>query len=130
MNGDLPDPACTPGAVDPRVTQSNLASTICAAGYTLTVRPPGSYTKALKRRQIAEYGYADTSLPDYEEDHLIPLSLGGAPFDQRNLWPEPGRSPNPKDVVERKLHRLVCAGKMSLAEAQTRMRTNWKTAAE
>ena len=40
-------------------------------------------------KQIAEYGYADTSTADYEEDHLIPLELGGAPRDPNNLWPEP-----------------------------------------
>jgi hypothetical protein len=37
------------------------------------VRPPESYTGKLKRQQIAEYGYRDKKLGDYEEDHLIPL---------------------------------------------------------
>jgi hypothetical protein len=126
----FPDPLCTPGAIDARVTQANIHSTICVSGYTATVRPPVSFTNPVKARQIAAYGYSDTSRKDYEEDHLIPLELGGAPADPRNLWPEPGHSPNPKDRVEGKLHRLVCAGKMSLAEAQDRIRTNWKTALE
>lgn len=126
----LPDPLCTPGATDPRVTQSNIRSTICAVGYTATVRPGVSYTNALKIRQIAQYGYADATPQHYEEDHLIPLELGGDPADPANLWPEPGHSPNPKDAVERKLHHLVCTGKMTLFHAQTRIRTNWKTAAE
>jgi hypothetical protein len=43
------------------------------------VRPPTTYTNKLKAQQIAEYGYSDTSLSDYEEDHLIPLELGDAP---------------------------------------------------
>jgi hypothetical protein len=124
----LPDPACTPGTIDPRVTQANIKETICVSGYTLNVRPPVSYTNALKTRQIAEYGFEDTKARDYEEDHLIPLELGGNPTDPANLWPEPGRSPNPKDAIEGKLHRLVCKGKMSLAEAQYKIRTNWKTA--
>jgi hypothetical protein len=38
----------------------------------------------LKRQQIREYGYADRHLGAYEEDHLIPLSIGGAPYDPRN----------------------------------------------
>jgi hypothetical protein len=85
----LPDPVCTPGAADPRVTQDNLQTTICVSGYTTRVRPSTSYTNALKRTQITEYGYTDTNLADYEEDHLIPLELGGHPSDPRNLWPEP-----------------------------------------
>ena len=35
--------------------------------------------------------YADTNpISDYEEDHLIPLELGGSPTSPLNLWPEPG----------------------------------------
>jgi hypothetical protein len=49
--------------------------------------------------------------------------------DQRNLWPEPGHSPNPKDKVEDVLHQRVCAGSLSLAQAQQRIATDWTTAA-
>jgi hypothetical protein len=92
------------------------------------VRPPAKYTNALKVQQIAEYGYTDTNVRDYEEDHFIPLELGGNPTDRENLWPELGPSTNPKDIVEGKLHRLVCSGQMTLSDAQQRIRTNWKTA--
>jgi hypothetical protein len=40
-----------------------------------------------------------------EYDHLVPLELGGAPDDPRNLWFEPGPTPNPKDAVENKMKR-------------------------
>ena len=40
----LPDPNCTPGAIDTAVTQDNIDSTICASGYTATVRPANSVT--------------------------------------------------------------------------------------
>ena len=40
----LPDPACTPGAIDPAVTQADIATTICRTGYTATVRPPAKDT--------------------------------------------------------------------------------------
>src|SRR5664280_1012277 len=93
--GVLPDAACTPGATNPAVTQATIGSTICRSGYTATIRPPASYTDALKRQQIAAYGYTDTSPRSYEEDHLISLELGGASSDQRNLWPEPAPSPSP-----------------------------------
>jgi hypothetical protein len=85
----LPDPARTPGAINPEVTQATLGSTICRRGWTRTVRPPQAYTSALKRQQIREFGYADRRMGDYEEDHLIPLSLLGDPYNPRNLWPEP-----------------------------------------
>ena len=120
----LPDPKCTPGAVNPTVAQSDIASTICSPGWTAVVRPPVSYTEPLKLQQMRTYGDAGSSL-GYEEDHLIPLELGGAPSNPLNLWPEPGASPNPKDAVEDAANRAVCDGHMSLAAAQAAIATNW-----
>ncbi|MFF4691470.1 hypothetical protein [Streptomyces sp. NPDC001307] len=127
----LPDPVCTPGDLNPDVTQDTIDSTICVSGWTATVRPPSSYTTALKKQQIAEYGYSDTNLSDYEEDHFVPLELGGVPRSEENLWPEPhygdGTSAD-KDTVENKLKRAVCAGDVSLADAQNAIMTDWTTA--
>ena len=120
----LPDPACTPGAVNPAVTQATMATTICRPGWTATVRPPESYTEPIKIRQIVAYGEPG-ALGGYEEDHLIPLELGGAPSAVANLWPEPGASPNPKDAVEDAARRAVCDGAMSLTAAQQAMATDW-----
>jgi hypothetical protein len=131
MRGVLPDPVCTPGAADPRVTQENIAQTICVSGYTATVRPPTSYTTPLERELIVRYGLSLTP-QQTELDHLIPLELGGDPRDVRNLWPEPRRSAGgraeDKDTIENALHRDVCAGRISLAEAQRRIATDWTTA--
>ncbi|MGK4579145.1 hypothetical protein [Kitasatospora sp. HPMI-4] len=131
----LPDPNCTPGAVNPDVTQDTIDSTICVSGWTATVRPPTSYTNKLKIQQIAEYGYSDTNPSDYEEDHFIPLELGGSPTDPANLWPEPhyatdtsGGTSYTKDSVENKLKRAVCGGQVQLADAQNAIATNWTTA--
>jgi len=125
---DYPNPAIAPGAVDPRVTQDTISQTICVAGYTKTVRPPVSYTDPLKVQQIGQYGYVDTSVTAYEEDHIVPLELGGAPADAKNLWPEP-YAPVPgahqKDRVETYLHRQVCSGAMTLAAAQQAIETDW-----
>jgi hypothetical protein len=126
--GPLPDPACTPGATNPQVTQANIASTICKSGWTATIRPPVSVTDKLKTDGIHAYGYSDTSKSAYEEDHLISLELGGAPSDPKNLWPEPGASPNPKDKVENDLNHAVCSGKVQLADAQKAIATDWTTA--
>jgi len=97
------------------------------------VRPPSSVTTALKRAQLASgYTYkGDLSTSAYEEDHLISLELGGAPSAEANLWPEPYNSPEGarvKDVIENKLHSLVCTGSISLATAQRVIATNWWTA--
>ncbi len=125
--GGLPDRTCTPGAVDPRVTQDNINSTICSSGYTKTVRPPASYTDELKRQQMRGYNLSG-SVKDFEEDHLIPLELGGSPTDEANLWPEP-YAPSPgakdKDHVENYLHAQVCKRLLTLAEAQREIATNW-----
>ncbi|MFJ9608766.1 hypothetical protein ACIRS1_20755 [Kitasatospora sp. NPDC101176] len=131
----LPDPACTPGATNPDVTQDTIDDTICVGGYSTSIRPSTSYTNRLKVQQIAQYGYADTSTADYEEDHFIPLSLGGHPTDPRNLWPEPhyatgsgdGTSLD-KDSVEYKLYRAVCNHQVDLVPAQRAIATDWTTA--
>lgn len=125
----LPDPVCTPGVVDPAVTQANIQQTICVVGYTRTVRPPTSYTSPLERAQMILYGFTDS--PDlHEEDHLIPLQLGGSPRDPANLWPEPDASPNAKDVYEGRLKRAVCAGTVTLAAAQAAIALDWPHALE
>jgi hypothetical protein len=129
-----PDPVLTPGALNPAVTQATIGSTICVSGWTATIRPPSSYTGALKIEQIAQYGYTDTSTSDYEEDHLISLELGGAPTDPRNLWPEPytaslsdGRptGAHTKDGLETKLKNEVCSGAILLATAQAEIGDHW-----
>ena len=121
---ERPDPSCTPGALNSAVTQATISKTICVAGWTDTVRPPESITEQEKAASIAAYGDTD-SMGHYEYDHFVPLELGGATNDPRNLWPEPGASPNPKDTVEDTLREKVCAGQISLAQAQREIVTNW-----
>ncbi|MGB8408347.1 MAG: hypothetical protein WCE58_00360 [Gallionella sp.] len=99
-----------------------------AESYTKTIRPPANYTNKLKKRQLREYGYDDLNSKHYEEDHLIPLSIGGNPRDPRNLWPEPRKSEwnaAKKDDLEFTLYRMVCRNEISLAEAQAEIATNW-----
>lgn len=128
LNGKLPDKNCTPGTTYAGVTQANIHQTICVKGWTATIRPPQSYTQPLKVQSIKDYGYADTNLAHYEEDHYIPLELGGSPTDVKNLWAEPGATPNPKDAVERSLRAKVCNGTLSLAQAQQEISTDWTKA--
>jgi hypothetical protein len=127
-----PDPRCTPGALNPAVTQAAIGSTICHAGWTASVRPPQFVTEPEKLASMAAYGVRGPS--SYEYDHDVPLELGGAVNDPRNLWPEPnypqraGFYANPKDRLENALKRLVCRGAMSLASAQRAIASDWVAA--
>jgi hypothetical protein len=115
----LADPVRTPGVLNPDVTQANIRSTICRRGWTDTIRPPVSYTNALKTKQMRQYGETG-SLSDYQEDHLISLELGGSPTDPRNLWPEPYPRAADVDKIENELNSEVCSGQLTLAQAQQR----------
>ena len=131
----LPDPFDTPGATNPAVNQANIGTTICQSGWPRTIEPASTYTSALKRRQLAAWqGYAGGgNLADFEEDHLIPIELGGAPIDPHNLWPEPriaadGWNADRKDGLKRVLHRLVCEGRLPLTLAQRAIALDWTAA--
>jgi hypothetical protein len=118
-NQALPDSDCTPGAV-----LTTNAATVCAVGYTKTVRNvPLSESKQV----FAEYGIAYKLHANYEVDHLISLELGGSNA-IANLWPESSLIQNgslTKDKFENYLHAQVCSGKMSLSDAQAEISSNW-----
>ena len=127
-NPALPDPGLTPGATDPAVTAQNLQSTVCVKGYTARVRPDKALTNRLKRQQMRLYHYADANPQHYEEDHLIPLNIGGSPTDPQNLWPQPRFGEwgaDEKNDLEFVAYKLVCQGELPLAEAQRRIAHNW-----
>jgi hypothetical protein len=70
------------------------------------------------------------ALGDFEEDHFIPLAVGGSPRSPRNLWPEPyaGKfGARVKDKLERYAHDRVCDGTMRLSKARKAFR-DWKAA--
>lgn len=115
----LADPTRTPGVLNPNVTQANIRSTICKRGWTATIRPPVSYTNALKVKQMRQYGETG-STSDYQEDHLISLEMGGSPTDPRNLWPEPYPRASQMDQIENQLNSEICDGQLTLAQAQQR----------
>lgn len=120
VNGKLPDGACTPGAIFPSATKEQ----ICVSGYAKGVR---NVPVEEKDQVYAEYGIRSHQPGEYEVDHLVSLELGGS-NDIANLWPE-AAEPKPgfheKDRYENYLHDQVCSGKVSLAEAQHRIASNW-----
>ncbi len=120
VENSLPDNQCTPGAVFPDAT----AAQICTPGYSKSVR---NVSSSVKNEAYAEYDVTTRSPGEYEVDHLVSLELGGS-NDIANLWPE-AADPRPgfheKDQVENYLHDRVCSGKISLAQAQQEIATNW-----
>jgi hypothetical protein len=124
-HGVLPDPRCTPGSIDPAVTQRDLHSTICRSGYTKTVRPSEPQTERFKYH-VAYPAYG-LGWKTTELDHLVPLELGGS-NDATNLWPEPHPSSYVKDRVENALNAAVCDGRVSLVRAQDAIAADWMTA--
>lgn len=118
----LNDLKATPGAVRTMDTAQ-----LCSKSFhTGTVR---NVTESTKQSVCRAYGLAKTDCvgKKVEIDHLISLELGGS-NDPTNLWPQP-YAPRPgakeKDVVENWLHAQVCAGNISLKDAQQEISTDW-----
>jgi hypothetical protein len=118
VRGQLPDPACTPGAIFARAS----VSAICTPGYSRAVR---DVPESLKTSIYAEYGIASHAPGSYEVDHLIPLELGGN-NSPANLWPEVSPGYHEKDRVENRLHDAVCAGAARLGTAQQQIARDWR----
>ena len=126
FSADLPDAKLTPGKPDPTLTTERL----CAKGFsTKTVR-----NVTIETRVAAFGGYGivcknrtPTCAKEFELDHLVSLELGGS-NDVLNLWPEAHAGQwgaRVKDQLENKLHALVCAGTITLDEAQNGIATDW-----
>jgi hypothetical protein len=119
--------AATP-SLNPDVRQGTIAATICLPGYTSVVRPASVYTNGVKLKLVHNAGQDEAAMADYELDHIVPLALGGHPRALDNLqlqpWPEARR----KDRIEVKLQCLVCAGPITLSDAQAAIATDWEAA--
>ncbi len=94
------------------------------SGWTATVRPPVVWTNKLKSASLPP-GH---KLLDYELDHLLSIEDGGAPADPKNLWMmvyADHYGARVKDVLETKVSRMVCAGKLTLDQARAALIPNW-----
>ena len=129
----LPDPMCTPGAINPTVTAEVLQDpsfrTDCVRSHaTSESQKDGTYALYGIPHPTQNSGQSQTC----ELDHLISLELGGADT-LDNIWPQCGppdvalseRFFKRKDAVENFLARQVREGKMPLADAQKGIATDW-----
>ena len=75
------------------------------------------------RAKMAPVLYRETGSPsEYEEDHFIPLELGGVPRNPKNLWPEPHSQSKLSDPLENQLKRKVRKHVMTLKKARATIR--------
>jgi len=145
--GELPRPDASPGAV--RVRGWPHVPPGCPLDLVPGQRPAGGcpgpitadelcathgtkqyrHTAGVSKPSVcASYGIPRSECPLYEDDHLIPLTLGGSD-DRLNHWPEPwgaewdaGR----KDWLEVELRRLVCERRvLSLERAWRCVAEEW-----
>jgi hypothetical protein len=123
---DVADPASdrasVPGAV---VVPAPPVADLCGGSYVKKSTPPTSVTDPLKATQVAHGPFADKDPSHYIEDQLIPVELGGAPTDPRNLWPQTPDMAQVKDREEKRLRASMCHGDITLSAAQTEMLQNW-----
>lgn len=129
----IPDPNCTPGAINP--------------SYTLEVLKDPQFTTKCTRDQgttaqdkYRAYRWYSMEHPPNntgdkqicELDHLVPLEIGGSDT-LDNIWPQcgpPGVPPDQryfklKDTVENYLAFEVLTGKMKLSGAQKGIAEDW-----
>ena len=111
-----------PGAYNRAVTPQTVKTTVCVRGYSSRIRPPLSYTSAVKRRLL--HG---RPARDYQLDHLISLSLGGAPRSLKNLWLQPIDQARRDDELEGDWHTMLCHGTVTLRQIR-RVELKWKRA--
>ena len=112
----------TPGAV-----RLSSKTTVCSIKWGKDER---HVTEKMKQSVYAQYRAVKEKGICCEVDHLISRELGGDDA-MANLWPQP-YSPKPgaheKDWLENELHKEVCAGDISLADAQKEIAADWYAA--
>jgi hypothetical protein len=129
----VPDPDCTPGAINPTLKLSILKRptfrTACERNKATSADAKnGTYDWYGIPHPGNNTGLTQTC----ELDHLISIEIGGADT-LDNIWPQCGparvkldnRFFKEKDLVENYLAAQVRAGTMKLADVQTGIAKNW-----
>jgi hypothetical protein len=129
----LPDPSCSPGAVNPTLTVAVLT----AQGFTtdcLRDKATSASKKEItyKWYKLAKPAHNSGQGMVCELDHIISLEIGGADT-LENIWPQCGPSRaalnsrffKQKDAVENFLADEVAANRMALADVQRGIAEDW-----
>jgi hypothetical protein len=129
----IPDPACTPGAINPSMTADVLRDpafrTACVRNQDTSEKQK---TLTYRWYRIPHPAHNSGRSQVCELDHLVSLELGGADT-LDNIWPQCGPSYaylrqryfKQKDVVENYLAKMVKEGKISLGDAQRGIAKDW-----
>ena len=87
--------------LNPAVTQATITDTVCVAGWTKSIRPYFRDMPTIKAEMLAAIGESHEHRNRFRLDHRIPLALGGATIDRRNLMLQPMAVALEKDAIER-----------------------------
>lgn len=129
----VPDPSCTPGAINPTLTEAVLKDPAFRTGCVRNdATSESEKQKTYKWYKTKHPGHNTGSTQTCELDHLVPLYLGGADT-LDNIWPQCGPSGvhlddrffKEKDKVEFYLGQQVREGKMELEKAQKGIAEDW-----
>lgn len=120
-----PDTKLTPGVV----AVSDL-TTVCRGSKRIRgLFTPSSPLVAKSDQQavFAEYSISPGNTKHYGLDFLVPLQLGGANT-RANIWPAAlshGIGFHEKQVLNIRIHELVCRRELPLDQAQRQISTDW-----
>lgn len=127
-DGTRPDPKVTPGEI-----RTTSRDEIC--GHTTKeFRNVSTTTKIAARRAYGlmspRSGWCAAG-EGCEQDHRVPLTVGGdnKPGSIRNIWPQRPDGPfgfRVKDKCEAAVGRDICAGKISVRDAQAVFLGDWR----
>lgn len=115
--GVVPDPTITPGEV--ASTDETDVCSVASGSYSKRHRL--SQNPQTKHQVLDRYGVEWTSRALYEDDHDVPLALGGSDS-VANRWPQPRYgewNAHLKDELETRAWEMVChEHRLSLHDAQ------------
>jgi hypothetical protein len=120
-----PDPSCTPGELDPAVTE-NTAQTVCSEAWVTAAsrrQPPPSTLDEL----LIEYQLPGNPMT-YALARVIPVEDGGSPTSMENLYPLPLNGfggEQTRTAVAAQLHDEICSHKITVTQAAKTLEGDW-----
>src|SRR4051812_31633031 len=110
------------------VTPENVESTICRSDFVAALKLSPTELRERERNLMLRTGTDPELAATFVVAEMVPAALGGDPRKPKNLQPLPLRGAANganKDRLDRRLHFLVCTGKLGLREAQSALWNDW-----